>query len=55
MIVIIGLICGIAYGGFIAKRRKGRWPDILHYAAGYGIVFMLASLILTLLVHRNML
>ena len=50
----MGLICGIAFGGMTAHRRKGRWPDILHYAAGYGIIFMLAALIVTLIVHRNM-
>jgi hypothetical protein len=53
MLIILGLICGVSFGGYTAHRRKGRWPDILHYATSYGIMFMLAGLVLTLIIHRT--
>ena len=53
MLTILGLICGVSFGGYTAHRRKGRWPDILHYATSYGIMFMLAGLVLTLIIHRT--
>ena len=52
MLIILGLICGVSFGGYTAHRRKGRWPDILHYATSYGIMFMLAGLVVTLVIHR---
>ena len=53
MLIILGLICGVSLGGYTAHRRKGRWPDILQYATSYGIMFMLAGLIVTLIIHRT--
>ncbi|WP_164989190.1 hypothetical protein [Roseovarius sp. A46] len=52
MIVIIGAILGAAGGGLIAWRRKGKLADILLYAFVYGLIFALAGLFLTLILHR---
>jgi len=52
MIVIIGAILGAAGGGLIAWRRKGKPADILLYAFVYGLIFALAGLFLTLILHR---
>ncbi len=52
MIVIAGLLCGIAWGATIAKRRKGTGLDMAQYAAGYGIAFALLGLFVTIFVER---
>jgi len=52
MLVLIGAILGAVTGAFIARRRKGRLADILQYAFVYGMVFGLAGLFLTLIIHR---
>ncbi|WP_165375314.1 hypothetical protein [Roseovarius nitratireducens] len=52
MIVIIGAILGAAGGSMIAWRRKGKLADILLYAFVYGLIFALAGLFLTLILHR---
>lgn len=52
MIVLAGALLGAAYGAFIAYRRKGKALDIAQYAAGYGILFTIISLFVTLLIHR---
>ena len=53
MFILLGLICGVVFGGYTAHHRKGRWLDILQYATSYGIMFMLAGLILTLIIYRS--
>jgi len=53
MIVIIGAILGALSGALIAKRRKGRLADILQYAFVYMLVFALAGLFATLIIHRS--
>lgn len=52
MIVLAGALLGAAYGAYIAVRRKGKALDIAQYAAGYGILFTLLALFLTLFIHR---
>lgn len=52
MIVITGAILGAAGGGLVAWRRKGKPADILLYAFVYGLIFALAGLFLTLILHR---
>lgn len=52
MIVILGAILGAAGGGLLAWRRKGKLADILLYAFVYGLIFALAGLFLTLMIHR---
>lgn len=52
MIVIAGAVGGALIGGLTAKRRKGNAADIAQYAAGFGIAFALAGLLLTLVIEK---
>ena len=52
MVVIIGAILGAVIGALIARRRKGNTADILQYAFVYCLIFALAGLFLTLMIHR---
>ncbi|MAU51318.1 MAG: hypothetical protein CMN17_02845 [Roseovarius sp.] len=52
MIVILGAVLGAAGGGILAWRRKGKPADIALYAFVYALVFALAGLFLTLILHR---
>lgn len=52
MIVILGAIIGAAGGGILAWRRKGKPADVALYAFVFGLVFALAGLFLTLILHR---
>ncbi|WP_146592239.1 apolipoprotein acyltransferase [Puniceibacterium confluentis] len=55
MIVIAGAVLGALTGGFTARRRKGSAADIAQYAAGFGICFGLAGLILTIALDKILL
>ncbi len=52
MIVLLGAILGTALGAFVAWRRKGRVADILQYAFVYFLIFTIAGLFVTLIIHR---
>lgn len=52
MIVLIAFVLGIAWGGYLARRRGGGRLDILQYAAAFGIAFAIAGLFLTVIVER---
>lgn len=52
MIVLAGLVLGALTGAFVAKRRKGRPLDMLQYGTGYGILFMIIGLFITIFIHR---
>ena len=52
MLVILGAILGAVGGAIIAWRRKGKPADILLYAFVYGLIFALAGLFATLILHR---
>lgn len=52
MIVIVMALIGAVLGGMTAKKRSGTRADIAQYAAGYGIAFALAGMVLTLLIDR---
>ncbi|WP_371224464.1 hypothetical protein [Roseovarius sp. 2305UL8-3] len=52
MIVLFGAILGAFTGGLLARRRKGRTADILQYAFVYALMFALAGLFITLIIHR---
>ena len=54
MIIVAGLVLGVLVGTFTAKSRGGRVLDMLQYAAGYGIAFMLVSVFLTIILERNL-
>ena len=52
MIVLLGAILGAITGALIARRRKGSLADILQYAFVFALMFTLAGLFLTLIIHR---
>lgn len=52
MIVIISALLGAIVGAFTAKRRKGNTLDILQYAAGYAMAFVVVGMIATVVLHR---
>ncbi|MDG1472369.1 apolipoprotein acyltransferase [Pseudosulfitobacter sp. SM2401] len=52
MIVIIAALLGAIVGAFTAKRRKGNTLDILQYAAGYAMAFVVVGMIATVVLHR---
>lgn len=52
MITFLFGLVGAGIGAFQARRRKGALPDILQYAAVYGIIGLLLGLFLTIVVAR---
>ncbi|MBD0864707.1 MAG: hypothetical protein GDA36_03400 [Rhodobacteraceae bacterium] len=52
MIVILGGVFGAALGVYTANKRGGNRWDMAQYAAGFGVAFMLAGLLVTILIHR---
>lgn len=52
VIVIGGLLFGVILGATIALRRGGRKLDALQYAAGFGILFTLIGLFVTIFLER---
>jgi hypothetical protein len=52
VIIIGGLILGVIIGAATALRRGGRKLDALQYAAGYGILFCLIGLFVTIILDR---
>lgn len=54
MLVLLGIIAGAATGALVAYRRKGNLADMLQYGFVYGMIFALAGLFLTLIIHRLM-
>ena len=52
MIILGGFLVGALLGGLIAVRRKGSRLDVLQYAAGYGILFAILAVFLTILLLR---
>ena len=52
MFVIGGLVFGAIGGGLAARRRGGKPADIAQWAAGFGIMFGLLGLVVTLFIDR---
>lgn len=52
MFVIGGLLIGALGGGLRARARGGKLPDILQYAAVYGIIFGIIGLMITIYLDR---
>ncbi|WP_343082069.1 hypothetical protein [Ostreiculturibacter nitratireducens] len=52
MIVIAGFILGALWGGFLARRRKGRTLDILQYATAFAILGAILGLFATVFIDR---
>lgn len=54
MIVIAAAVLGALIGGYTAKKRNGNRLDILQYAAGYALAFVIVGMIATVLIDRAM-
>ncbi len=52
VIVIGAAVFGIVLGGYTARKRGGRWPDIAQYATAFGIAFCLAGILATITLER---
>ncbi|MFT6023278.1 MAG: hypothetical protein ACI9PY_001391 [Ascidiaceihabitans sp.] len=52
MIVIGAVLLGAIIGAVTAARRKGNTLDILQYAAGFGMAFLIVGMIATVMLHR---
>jgi len=52
MIVIAGFVIGALWGGWLARRRKGKPADIAQYAAVYGIAFAIIGMFITIFAER---
>lgn len=52
MIVLLGAILGAVIGTLVARRRKGNLADMAQYGFVYCVIFGLAGLFLTILIHR---
>lgn len=53
MLVVLGMaVLGAILGAMTARKRNGSGADMAQYAAGYGIAFALAGLILSLILVR---
>ncbi|MCZ7676062.1 MAG: hypothetical protein M5U35_09580 [Roseovarius sp.] len=52
MIVLVGGILGVVTGALVARRRKGNWADMAQFGFVYGVLFALAAVFLTILIHR---
>jgi hypothetical protein len=52
MFVFGGMLLGAILGGMTAKRRGGRPLDIAQYAAGYGILFSVIGVAVTVALNR---
>ncbi len=53
MIVLAGAILGTITGAYVAARRKGSFADIAQYAFVFFLMFTLAALFITLIIHRT--
>ncbi|APX11275.1 apolipoprotein acyltransferase [Tateyamaria omphalii] len=54
MIVIVAALSGALIGGYTASKRKGNRLDILQYAAGYALAFVIVGMVATVLIDRAM-
>ena len=54
MLVIMGAVGGAIWGGYLARRRKGKRLDILQYAVASAIAFGLVALFATIVLSRNL-
>ena len=52
MFVFGGMLIGAVMGGMTAKRRGGKPLDVAQYAAGYGILFAVIGMVLTVAINR---
>ncbi|EPX85915.1 hypothetical protein ruthe_01636 [Rubellimicrobium thermophilum DSM 16684] len=49
---LVGIVFGALYGALAARRRGGKVPDLLQWAAVWAIIMGLAGLFLSILLQR---
>jgi hypothetical protein len=49
---LVGIVFGALYGALAARRRGGKTPDLLQWAAVWAIIMGLAGLFLAILLQR---
>lgn len=52
MIVITAALLGAIIGGLTARKRGGNRLDIIQYAAGHALAFIVVALIATVVIDR---
>jgi len=52
MLSAIAFLVGAVIGGLVAKRRGGKPADIAQYAAVYGLILALVTVVISVLVLR---
>lgn len=52
MFIFGGMFLGAVLGGLTAKRRGGKALDIAQYAAGFGILFTILGVIVSIALTR---
>ncbi|MEL0435861.1 hypothetical protein [Phycobacter sp. K97] len=52
MIVIAALLLGATIGALTARKRNGNLADMLQYGAVYAIGFGIVGMLATLIIHR---
>ena len=54
MIILFSAAFGAVWGGLVARRRGGNRLDIAQYAGGFGILFAILGLAVTIYIARTM-
>ena len=54
MLVITGVVLGVAWGIWLARARRGSRLDMAQYGAGFGIAFGILGLFATLLLGSGL-
>lgn len=54
MIILLCMIFGAVWGGYLAKKRNGDKLDIAQYAASSGIAFALLGLFISIVLAHTL-
>ncbi|WP_407493237.1 hypothetical protein [Pseudooceanicola sp. MF1-13] len=54
MVILIAILLGAVFGGYRAKKRKGRAADIAQYAFAHALLFGLIALFVSLILDRTL-
>ena len=52
MIVILAILAGAALGAWRARQRRGNRLDMAQWAAGYGVLFGLVAMLVSIVLTR---
>jgi hypothetical protein len=52
MLVLLGMILGVALGIWRAGKLGGRKMDKLHYSVSFGLIGILLGVFATIIIHR---